>query len=54
MDERRQCWNNVQMLANVAARLCRDVCCSYDMPVFTNERLKMIHFIADVLLRNQT
>jgi hypothetical protein len=52
--ERNTCRKKAHMLANVAARLCRDVCLSYDMLAFANERLQTTFLIADVLHRNQT
>jgi hypothetical protein len=61
LDEGNKCRKKAKMLATVAARLCRDVCLSYDMLVVANERLQTTHHLvqieglsADALLRNQT
>jgi hypothetical protein len=54
IDEDNKCHKKAHMLANVAARLCRDICCSYDPLVVADGRIKMEHSIANVLRRNQT
>jgi hypothetical protein len=42
------------MLANVAARLSRAVCCSYDMLAVAHTRTQIAHFIVNAPLRNET